>query len=144
MSKRHLEKMTRQLQLSMVSSISVFQCTLMFINPAWSFHDFQNVEWFMQRWMICNYDVECIFTTLKFVLRWMICTNFNILYLQCWMCLDYIERFAMSLNGLESSMKLPPGKYLPKNCLGIFFPIKIPTINIDPWGKTPCVKFFRW
>ena len=65
----------------MVSTIKVFHCTLMFIDPARLFHDFQNVEWFAQRWMICNYDVERILTTLNdfyyvewFVLTWIICT----------------------------------------------------------------------
>ena len=65
----------------MVSTISAFHCTLMFINPARLFHDFQNVEWFAQRWMICNYDVECILTTLNdlyyvewFVLTWIFCS----------------------------------------------------------------------
>ena len=49
----------------MVSTISVFYYTLMFINPARLFHDFQNFEWFVQGWMICNYDAECILTTLN-------------------------------------------------------------------------------
>ena len=73
--------MILQLQLSMVSTISVFHCTLMSINPASLFHDFQNVEWFVQCWMICNCDVECILTTLNdlynvewFVLTWIFCT----------------------------------------------------------------------
>ena len=54
----------------------------MFINPAQLFLDFQNLEWFVQRWMICNYDVECILTTLNelyyvewFVLTWIFCTS---------------------------------------------------------------------
>ena len=32
----------------------------MFINPAQLFHNFQNVEW-----LIYNYNVECILTTLN-------------------------------------------------------------------------------
>ena len=83
----------------MVSTISVFQCNLMFTNPSRLFQDFQNLEWFVKRWMICNYDVECILTALNdlyyvewFVLTWIICTC-NIEYLLtksknlncCWM-----------------------------------------------------------
>ena len=76
-----LKKMTRQLQLLMVFTISVVHFTLTFINPARLFHHFQNVEWFAQCWMICNYDVERILTTLNdfyyvewFVLTWIFCT----------------------------------------------------------------------
>ena len=65
----------------MVSAISVFQRTLMFIDPTQLFHNFQNVEWFVQRLMNCNYDVERILTTLNdlchvewFALIWIICT----------------------------------------------------------------------
>ena len=60
----------------MVSTISVFHCTLMFINHARLFHDFQNVEWFAQRWMICNYNVECMLTTLKdlYYVEWFVLT----------------------------------------------------------------------
>ena len=65
----------------MVSTVSVFHFTLVFINPARLFHDSQIVEWFVQRWMICNYDVKCILTTLNdfyyvewFVLTWIFCT----------------------------------------------------------------------
>ena len=54
------------------------------------------------------------------------------------MCLDYVERFALLLNDLESSMKLPPGKYPPENCLRIFSPMKIPTMNIAQSENTPC------
>ena len=53
----------------------------MFINLARLFHDFQNVEWFVQCSIICSYDVECILTTLNdlyyvewFVLTWVNCT----------------------------------------------------------------------
>ena len=45
---------------------------------------------------------------------------------------DYVERFALLLNDLDGSMKLPPGKYHPENCLRIFSPMKIPTMNIAP------------
>ena len=48
------------------------------------------------------------------------------------MCLECVENFAQFLNHLEGSMKLPSGKYLPENYLGILSPIKIPTINIAP------------
>ena len=37
----------------------------MFIDPARLFHFFQKVESFVQRLMICNYDVECILSTLN-------------------------------------------------------------------------------
>ena len=80
-AKDTLKKMRRWLQLSMMSTKSVFHCILMFINPARLFHDFQNFEWFVQRWMICNYDVECIlymFSDLYyvewFILTWIFCT----------------------------------------------------------------------
>ena len=73
-----------------------------------------------------------------FVLRWMIYANLNILYLQPWMCFDYNERFALLLNDSEGSMKLPPGRYPPESCLGIFSPMKIPTMNIAPWENPPC------
>ena len=39
--------------------------TVMFKNSARLFPDFRNVEWFVQRWLNCNYDVECISTTLN-------------------------------------------------------------------------------
>ena len=73
-----------------------------------------------------------------FVLRWVICTNLNILYLQRWMCFDHVERFALLLNDLEGSMKLAPGKYALENCLGIFSPMKIPTMFIAKWENPPC------
>ena len=142
-AKDTLKKMRRWLQLSMMSTKSVFHCILTFINPARLFHDFQNFEWFVQRWMICNYDVECILYVQWFVLRWMIYTNLNILYLQRWMCFDYVERFALLLNDLEGSMKLPPGKYPPESCLRIFSLMKIPTMNIAPWKKNPLWKLLR-
>ena len=62
----------------------------------------------------------------------MICTNLNNLYLQRGMCFDYVERFAQLLNDLNGPMKLPPERYLQENCLEIFSPIKIPTMNIAP------------
>ena len=68
----------------------------------------------------------------------MICTKLEILYLQRWMCFDFAERFALLLNDLEGSMKFPPGKYPPENCLGIFSPMKIPTMNIASWENPPC------
>ena len=68
----------------------------------------------------------------------MICTNLNIFYLQRQMYFDYVERFALLLNDLEGSMKLSPGKYPPENCLGIFSPMKISTMNIFPWENSPC------
>ena len=71
-----------------------------------------------------------------FVLRWTICTNLNILYLQRWMCFHYVERFALLLNDFDGSMKLPLGTHPPENFLGIFSPLKIPTMNIAPW-KNP-------
>ena len=37
------------------------------------------------------------------------------------MCFDYVERFTLLLNDLDGSMKLPPGKYPPENCLGFLF-----------------------
>ena len=65
--------------MSMVSIISVFHCTLV-INPARLFHNFQNVECLVLRWMICNYDIECILITLNdlyyvewYALSWIIC-----------------------------------------------------------------------
>ena len=48
------------------------------------------------------------------------------------MCFDYVERYALLLNELNDSMKLPPGEYSPDDCLGIFTPIKIPTMSIAP------------
>ena len=62
----------------------------------------------------------------------MICTNLNILYLQRRICFEYVERFAPLLNDLEGLLKIPPGKYPQENCLGIFSPIKISTMNIAP------------
>ena len=55
------------------------------------------------------------------------------------MCFDYVERFVQLLNDLNSSMKLPPGKYPPEDCLGTFSPMKIPTMNIGP-SENPLVK----
>ena len=123
--------------MSLVSIISVFHCTLI-INSARSFHNFENVEWFVQHWMICNYDAECILTTLNdlyfvewFVLSWIIC----ICNVECFF--DYMERFALLLNDLDGSMKLPPKKYHPENRLRIFSPMKISTMNIAPSENPP-------
>ena len=55
------------------------------------------------------------------------------------MCFDNAERFSLLLNDLEGSMKPHPGKYPPENCLGIFSPIKIPTMNTAP-EKTSLVE----
>ena len=52
----------------------------------------------------------------------MICTNLNNLYLQRGMCFDYVERFELLLNDLESLMKLPPGEQPPENRLKISLP----------------------
>ena len=68
----------------------------------------------------------------------MICTKLKILYLQRWMCFDFAERFALLLNDLEGSMKFPRGKCPLENCLGIFSPMKIPTMNIASWENPPC------
>ena len=51
------------------------------------------------------------------------------------MCFDYVERFALLLNDLERSMKLPPRKYPAENCLGVFSAIKFPTKKL-PSEKT--------
>ena len=67
---------------------------------------FNYVGWFALRWIICTWNVECVF--------------------------NYVERFALLLNDFDDSIKLPPGKYPPENCLGIFSPMKIPTMNIAP------------
>ena len=48
------------------------------------------------------------------------------------MCFDHVERYALLLNDLNGSMKLPPGEYPPDNCLGTFSPIKIPVMSIAP------------
>ena len=45
----------------------------------------QNVEWFVQRWMICNYDDECILTTLNDL-----CTIYDTLN-----ALYYVEWFVL-------------------------------------------------
>ena len=33
------------------------------------------------------------------------------------MCFDSVERFALLLDDLDRSIKLPPGNYPPENCL---------------------------
>ena len=61
------------------------------------------------------------------VLRWMICTNwiFCTCNIECvltiWKICTVIEWFG--------------GKYPPEDCLGIFSPMKISTINTAPWKK---------
>ena len=45
---------------------------------------------------------------------------------------DFVERFALLLNDLEGSMKLPPVKYPLESRLGIFYPMKISLMNIAP------------
>ena len=69
----------------------------------------------------------------------MICTNLNNLYLQRGMCFDYVERFELLLNDLESLMKLPPGEQPPENRLKISLPWKS-----QPWTllhkKNPFVE----
>ena len=55
------------------------------------------------------------------------------------MCFDYVERFALLLNNLERSMKLPPRKYPTENFLGIFSPMKISTKKL-PSEKTHLVE----
>ena len=122
-----------------------FPLYTLIINPARLFHD-QNIEWFVRCWMICNYDVKRILTTLDdlycvewFIPRWIICTNLNHLYLQRWMCFVYVEKCAQLLNDLDGSMKLPPGKYPPENCLGIFSPMKSQQWTL-PHKKTPLME----
>ena len=55
------------------------------------------------------------------------------------MCFDYVERFALLLNDLERSMKLPPRKYPAENCVGIYSPTKISTKKL-PSEKTHLVE----
>ena len=55
------------------------------------------------------------------------------------MCFDYVERFALLLNDLERSKKLPPRKNSAENCLGIFSAIKFPTKKL-PSEKTRLVE----
>ena len=65
---------------------------LMFINPTRLFHGFQHVEWFVQRWMICKCDVECILTMLSDLHT--ICDTWNALYFVEWY--DYVEWFMLT------------------------------------------------
>ena len=67
---------------------SVFHFALMFVNPARLFDDFQIVEWFLQRWMICNYDVECILATLNDL--YTIYDTLNALHYVEWFVLSWI------------------------------------------------------
>ena len=84
--------------------------------------------------MICNYDTECILTTLNDLYR--IYDTLNDLY--------YVELFALLLSDLNGSLKLLPRKYLQQDFLGYFCPMKIPAMNIAPQGdpivKIPLVK----
>ena len=126
----------------MVSTLSVFRSSLMFINPAQLFHNFQSVEWFAQHWMICNYDVKCILTALTDLFT--VNDTFNALYyvewfVLSWMCFEYIERFALLLNNLKGSMKLPPGKYPPEDWLRTSLPWKSQKWTL-PHKKTSLVK----
>ena len=123
----------------------------MFIYTTRLFHDFQYADWFAQRWVICNYDVECILTTFnglyticdmlntlyyveRFVLSWIICT-YNVEcvlttlkdFHWCWMTRTVVKRFE------TSSWKILPRK-LPKT----FSPMKILTVNIAPYEGFPC------
>ena len=124
-------------QISMVPTLVVFYCTLI-INPARLFHNFQNVQWFVHCWMICNYDVKRILTRLNnlycvewFTLRWIICTNLNNLYLQRWICFDYVEKFAQLLNDflLEN---------IPRKIAWEFSLLWNPNSEHCPIRKTPC------
>ena len=57
------------------------------------------------------------------------------------MCFDYVERFALLLDDLDGSMKLPPGKYPPENCLESKFslPWKSQQWKL-PHKRTPLVE----
>ena len=90
---------------------------------------FNYIEWFVHD----LWYVEC------FALRWMICAKLNKLYLKRWMCFDYTERFALLLNDLNGSMKLPSGKYPPENCLETFSPWKSQQWTL-PDEKTSLLK----
>ena len=69
----------------------------------------------------------------------MICAKLNNLYLQRWMCFDYVERFALLLNDLNGSMKLLPGKNPLENCLETFSPWKSQQWTL-PHEKTSLLK----
>ena len=62
----------------------------------------------------------------------MICTKLNNLYLQRWMCFNYVEIFALLLNVFNGWMKLPSRKYCLEDFLETFSPMKILTMNIAP------------
>ena len=76
---------------------------------------------FPKRWIICNYDVECILTSLNDL--YTIYDKLN--DLERWMCFDYVERFVLFLNDLKGSMALPAGKKVPRKItLELFLPLK--------------------
>ena len=66
-----------------------------------------------------SWYVEC------FVLRLMIFTKLNNLYLQISISFDYVERYALLLNDFNAWMKLPSRKYPPEDCFVTFSPWKI-------------------
>ena len=124
----------------MVSTISVSHCTLIFVNPARLFHDFENVEWFVQRCMIWNDDVEDILTTLNdlyyvewFLLTWIFCTCI----VECVLTLLKDLHSCWMIWRVQWSFLLE--KYPLENCLGIFSPMKMSLMNIAPW-ETPFVE----
>ena len=103
----------------MISAVSVFHCTLMFINPERLFQGLQDVEWFVPCWMIFSYDVEYILyvhvlwylNTLYYVkwfaLSWIIC---NVFWLRLKICtvVDWFQRFKETSSWeIISSGKLP-------------------------------------
>ena len=127
----------------MVSTISVFHCTLMFINHARLFHDFQNVEWFAQRWMICNYNVECMLTTLNdlYYVEWFVLTcrlvqyfalaTLNVFWIY-WKICTVIEWFG-GFN--ETSFRRISPWRLPRNFLSQQWTLsheKIPLVDTPP------------
>ena len=126
----------------MLSTILVFYCTL-FINPARLFHDFQNIQWFVQLWMICNWDIECILTTLNdlyyvewFVLTWIILLETLNVFWLCWKTCTGVEWFGQFNETF--SWKISPGK-LPRN----FLSHENPNNELCPIRKPPLWKFFR-
>ena len=128
----------------MVSTISIFQCTLMFKNPTQLFHNFQNVEWSPH--LICNYDVECNLTTLNdlytiydtlrdlycvewFVLSWIICTYNEKCFWLRWNICTVVEWF-------EPFNKISSRKISPVRLSGTFSRMKILTMNIAPYKNS--------
>ena len=124
-----------------------FPLYTLIINPARLFHD-QNIEWFVRCWMICNYDVKRILTTLDdlyciewFIPRWIICTNLNNLYLQRWMCFVYVEKCAQLLNDLDGSSFLLEN--IPRKTASEFSLLWNHNNEHYPIRKPPLWKFFR-